>query len=359
MLIENIYYQEEKNYTSTRLAMIIVATIVSLAVYTQTSGNFDRKILYIVSVLMGLSIFSILEYIFMVYLPETLVSIRKNILIFLDLIILTYFMIIFEKNGLFLLPLYIILVMRNGFSFGIEYFYMSIVLAGISWGTIIKYSEYWVLHTDIIAVFAITTLVIPMFYLNLITRVHEKNDELSKELVDTEYDANYDTLTGIANRKMYKEYMKKLMKTREPFALYFIDLNKFKAINDTHGHAVGDRVLQEAVSRLSKAISDDDFIARLGGDEFVIVTSRKKAFLKKFTENIGSIAIGKHKVNGVTVLISLSIGISIYPDDASDEMMLSKYADEAMYKAKKDANTFYKFYGNSIQEEVPKSKNWV
>ncbi len=339
--------------------MLIVATIIALIVHSQISLELERKVFYISSILVGLSVFSLLEYIFMMNLPETLVSIRKNTLIFLDLIILTYFMIVFEKHGLFLLPLYIILVMRNGFSFGIEYFYMSIVLAGISWGTIIKYSDYWVLHTDIIAVFAITTLVIPMFYLNFITRVHEKNDELSRVLVDTEYDANYDTLTGIANRKMYKEYMKKLMKTREPFALYFIDLNKFKVINDTHGHAVGDKVLQEAVSRLSKAIADDDFIARLGGDEFVIVTSRKKAFLEKFTERIGNLTIGKHEVNGITVPIALSIGISIYPEDAADEMMLNKYADEAMYEAKKDENTFYKFYGNSLEEEVPKSKNWV
>ena len=148
------------------------------------------------------------------------------------------------------------------------------------------------------------------------------------------------------------------MKERTPFALFFIDLNKFKVVNDTYGHDVGDKVLQEAASRLTHAIGNDDFIARLGGDEFVIITKRKKVFLKKFVESIETNVIGKHVINGITVPISLSIGISIFPDDSPDEMMLSKHADEAMYMAKKKEDTYYQFYSDTV-EEVPKSKNWI
>jgi len=81
-------------------------------------------------------------------------------------------------------------------------------------------------------------------------------------------------LTGVANRKQYKDTMMDLIHEKEPFALLFIDLNKFKAINDTHGHHVGDEVLKEVARRLSENIDDDDFLARLGGDEFVIITKR-------------------------------------------------------------------------------------
>lgn len=336
--------------------MLLAITFFSIVIQQQVSGPLGTKVLYVLFTLIGLMILSLALYLFMIQLPNTLVATRKNILIFADLSALTYFMILFDRQGIFLLPIYTILVMRNGLSFGIRYFYMSIVLITISWAFLIAYSKYWANNLDILISFAITTLIIPMFYLNVITRVHEKNDELSRELVDTEHDAKYDTLTGIANRKMYKEYMRDTMRQREPFSLLFIDLNKFKVINDTYGHDVGDKVLQEAVSRLSHSIDDDDFIARLGGDEFVIVTKRKRAFMKKFVEKIGLNSIGKHEVNGITVLISLSIGISSYPDDAADEMMMSKYADEAMYSAKKTDGIFYQFYSD-IKKEVPKSKN--
>ena len=344
MLTQNIYYQEEKRYTVSRLISLIIITFFSLMAYLQMDGEMEKKVLYMALSLIMLTAVSIIHYLFIIRFPNTLLEVRKNILIFLDLIVLTYLIALFNALGLFLLPLYIIIVMRNGLSLGIEYFYTSIALAGICWGLLVKYSAYWSEHVDIIVTFAITTLLIPLFYLKFITRVHEKSYELSEVLLSTEHDANYDTLTGIANRKMYKDYIKKIMKEREPFALFFIDLNKFKVINDTYGHDVGDKVLQEAASRLSHVIDDDDFIARLGGDEFVIITRRKKAFLKKFVEKIEQNVIGKHMINGIAIPISLSMGISIYPEDSVDEMMLSKHADEAMYHAKKKHNTYHQFY---------------
>jgi len=351
MLTENIYYQEEKNYASSRLMALIIVTCISLVFYQQADGEVEKMALYVALVLIALSMISILHYFILIRFPSMLLEVRKNTLIFLDLLVLTFLIALFNEQGLFLLPLYIIIVMRNGLSLGITYFYTSIVLAGISWGLLLKYSPYWSEHVDIIATFAITTLLIPLFYLRFITRIHEKNHELSKVLISTEYDANYDTLTGIANRKMYKEYIQKTMKEREPFALLFIDLNKFKVINDNYGHDVGDKVLQEAVSRLSQAIDHDDFIARLGGDEFVIITKRKKIFLNKFVEKIEQNTIGKHVVNGIMIPISLSIGISIYPDDSADEMMLSKYADEAMYSAKKKEDTYHQFYSDTVSSQ--------
>jgi diguanylate cyclase (GGDEF)-like protein len=344
MLTQSIYYQEEKKHASSRLTALIIITFFSFIFYEQASGDTVAKILLVSLLLGGLTIVSMLHYYIVISKPNTLVVYRKNLLIFLDLIILTFFIILFEKEGLFLLPLYILIVMRSGLSFGIEYFYSSIVLAGISWVLLLIYSPYWKEHNDIIATFAMTTLLIPLFYLKFITRVHQKNDELSDILTTTEYDANYDALTSIPNRKMYKEEIYQSLKEREFFALLFIDLNKFKAINDNYGHHIGDSVLQEVSKRLSMAIDNDDFLARLGGDEFVIITKRKKVFLKKFIERIEQNVIGKHITEGVTVPIELSIGISMYPDDSRDEMMLSKYADDAMYVAKKKKNTYHQFY---------------
>ncbi len=344
MLTRNIYYQEEKEHASNRLTVLIIITFFSFIFYEQASRDIAGKMLLVSLVLSGLTIASMAHYFLIVRKPNTIVSYRKNFLIFLDLVILTFFIALFEKQGLFLLPLYIMIVMRSGLSFGIKYFYTSIVLAAISWVLLLAYSPYWKEHNDILATFAMTTLLIPMFYIRFITRVHEKNDELSDILSTTEYDANYDALTGIANRKMYKEVIYTSLKERNFFALLFIDLNKFKAINDTYGHHVGDSVLQEVSRRLTSIIEDDDFLARLGGDEFVIITKRKKIFMKKFIEKLEQNVIGKHTTEGVTVPIELSIGISMFPDDSHDEMMLSKYADNAMYAAKKKEDTYHQFY---------------
>ena len=356
MLVQNIYYQEEKKHAAGRLAVLMIVTFFSFIFYEQASGDMVAKMLLVMLVLGGLTLVSMTHYYLMTRKPNTLVSYRKNLLIFLDLIVLTFFIALFEKQGLFLLPLYIMIVMRSGLSFGIEYFYTSIVLAAISWVLLLLYSPYWKEHSDIIATFAMTTLLLPLFYLRFITRVHDKNNELNDILVVTEHDANYDTLTGVANRKMYKEAIYKALKEREFFSLFFIDLNKFKVINDTYGHHIGDSVLQEVSRRLTAVLDDDDFFARLGGDEFVIITKRKKVFLKKFIEKIEQNVIGKHTAEGKIVPIDLSIGISMYPDDSRDEMMLSKYADDAMYSAKKEKSTSHKFYADIKNDTNVKSK---
>jgi diguanylate cyclase (GGDEF)-like protein len=261
-----------------------------------------------------------------------------------DLGVLTYLIIQFDEMGVFFFPLYILIVMRSGLSFGVSFFYSSLGLAGVSWLALLTYSPYWTAHKDIVATFAITTFLLPLFYLKFITRVHEENHELTLTLNDISYDANYDELTGIANRKHYKETIQEFLDEKVPFALLFIDLNKFKVINDTHGHHVGDEVLKEVARRLAESIDKDDFLARLGGDEFVIITKRKKVYMEKFVSKLERVVIGRHKMGKVVVPIELSIGISLYPDDSYNAMMLSKFADEAMYHAKKTEGRYHCFY---------------
>jgi len=102
---------------------------------------------------------------------------------------------------------------------------------------------------------------------------------------------------------------------------------------------------------LTNYLGEQDFLTRLGGNEFVIITRRKKVFLPKFAQKLEQEVIGKFKVEGVMVPIELSINISTFPDDHCLEMMLSKFADEAMYIAKKDPSRFHMFY-----ETLQKSK---
>jgi diguanylate cyclase (GGDEF)-like protein len=234
--------------------------------------------------------------------------------------------------------------MQNGLYFGIHYFYAGLVSASALWIALLLHSAYWLEHSDIVATFAITTFLIPLFYLNYIIKAHRANDALSEELSIVAEDAYHDALTGLANRKTYAEELKSAFKEKEFFALLFIDLNKFKNINDTYGHHIGDEVLIEVARRLEAQMEEDDFLARLGGDEFAIISRKKKVFLAKFVQKIEKNVIGEHKIDNIKVYIKLSIGISMYPDDAKSSTMLAKYADIAMYAAKKRKNCHHVFY---------------
>jgi len=148
----------------------------------------------------------------------------------------------------------------------------------------------------------------------------------------------------LANRKTYEQELKSAFKAKEFFALLFIDLNKFKNINDTYGHHIGDEVLIEVAKRLKSQMDEEDFLARLGGDEFAIISRKKKVFLPKFVKKLEKNVIGDHQIDDIKVSIELSIGISMYPDDAKSSIMLAKYADIAMYAAKKRKNCYHVFY---------------
>ena len=344
MLTENIYYQEEQKYVSERFIGLVILALVAFVLSGQSSGQFYEKSLFTGFLLLALILFSVVHYYFINTYPGKWIGFRKHLLIMADLGVLTYLIINFGETGLFFFPLYILIVMRSGLSFGVSFFYSSLGLAGVSWLALITYSPYWEAHRDIIATFAVTTFLLPLFYLKFITRVHEENYELTQTLNDVSYDANYDELTGVANRKKYKEMIQELLDDKVPFALLFIDLNKFKVINDTHGHHIGDEILKEVARRLSESVDEDDFLARLGGDEFVIITRRKKSYMKKFVAKLERVVIGRHKIGKIVVPIELSIGISFYPDDNQSAMMLGKFADEAMYCAKKTENSYHCFY---------------
>jgi diguanylate cyclase (GGDEF)-like protein len=226
-------------------------------------------------------------------------------------------------------------------------------LAFLSWGFLLFLSPYWLANYDIVATFAITTLIVPIFYLKYIIEIHAQKDELEKVLYTTEYAANFDSLTNVPNRKMFKETLKSAIEEKEPFSLLLMDLNKFKAINDNHGHNVGDEVLKEVTRRLNNYIDEDDFLARLGGDEFVIILKQKRAFLNNFLKKMEKNIMGKYKVDGIWVDIQLSVGVSLFPEDGHHEKTLTDNADKAMYVAKKDLEAYCYLY-----KDIPPNENY-
>jgi len=346
---ENASYIQEKKHALSHLFVVLFFTIGIILLLNFMDIKMNPEYFFLKLLFVGTSIFSLLYYLLIITFPNLLLNIRKLMLISIDLSVLTISIIILETHGIFLFPFYVLIVMESGLSFGFLYFYFTVFLAITSWVILLVYSPYWLAHENIIITFVIMTFVIPLVYLKKMRKLYQKQEHLHETLVSSNHDANYDMLTGLANRKQYDVFMKKLLKKKAFFALLFIDLNKFKAINDTHGHDAGDEVLIEVAKRLNESIDEGDMLARLGGDEFVILTSRKQVFLDKFLSKIEQTTIGRHQIGRVSVLIELSIGVSLFPNDSKSETFLRKYADEAMYVAKKTEGEYHIFYGDLAQ----------
>ncbi|HYD88234.1 MAG TPA: EAL domain-containing protein [Vitreimonas sp.] len=193
------------------------------------------------------------------------------------------------------------------------------------------------------------------------------NETLSAEISEREAAearaqtlARHDPLTGLANRRHFLEELERRLslvgEEASAFALMFIDLDRFKPINDVHGHAIGDQLLQVIATRLKGCIRDDSFAARLGGDEFAIlledpggrdgVASASRRILHELAAPI--------LVNGLKLTVGASIGVALCPEDGRDAADLLQRGDAAMLRAKEERGAF-KFFDSSIDEEL-KSK---
>jgi diguanylate cyclase (GGDEF)-like protein len=161
--------------------------------------------------------------------------------------------------------------------------------------------------------------------------------------------AHHDALTGLPNRSRFHDKLTEAVARShrgEPCAVLYLDLDQFKAVNDTLGHPVGDALLREVTVRLLREVRETDTVARLGGDEFAIVQSavdqpeHVTALAKRLIEAIGL----PYELSGHRVTIGTSIGIAIFPGDGEDPDQLLKNADMALYSAKADGRGRYRFF---------------
>ncbi len=171
--------------------------------------------------------------------------------------------------------------------------------------------------------------------------------------------ALYDSLTGLPNRMLLDDRMAKAADSagrgRTSFGLMFIDLDRFKPVNDSFGHAVGDELLKAVAKRLVGCVRKADTVARTGGDEFVVVLSEiddpKDAAMvagKILDELSRPFFLDRHEV-----CISGSIGISVYPTDARDVVLLKANADQAMFYAKRNGRSNFRFFAPGMRAQTP------
>jgi diguanylate cyclase (GGDEF)-like protein/PAS domain S-box-containing protein len=178
----------------------------------------------------------------------------------------------------------------------------------------------------------------------------------SEEMIWTQ--ANYDSLTGMANRQMANEHLEQEIKmadrSNKSIALLFLDLDQFKDINDTLGHSVGDNLLIEVAKRLRSYVRDVDTIARLGGDEFVIIIGGLESsdYVDRIASNLLKKTAEPYTLEQDVVHISTSIGIALYPQDASDSVEMLRNADQAMYAAKDNGGNRFQYFRPSMQQNA-------
>lgn len=175
------------------------------------------------------------------------------------------------------------------------------------------------------------------------------------------YMAQYDTLTGLGNRNLFTAALNNAITfsnhSQQSFALLFMDLDRFKQVNDTMGHNAGDLLLKDVAKRVADCIRESDILCRLGGDEFTIIVNGKSA--EQASQRISEKLIGAlsrpFEIFGQEIYVGASIGIVLYPGMGEDANELIKNADMAMYQAKHEGRNRYKIFENGMKAQVEES----
>ena len=177
-----------------------------------------------------------------------------------------------------------------------------------------------------------------------------------KEVIDKiSWMARFDTLTGLPNRVEFFTFVEKIFLESDysRVAICTIDLDKFKEINDSEGHLVGDQLLQRVATAVQKVLGTDEIVARFGGDEFVAAKPyNHESELIDFTERLYTCFSGKQTFAHTEIIVNASIGVAIYPDDATEINKLISNSDLAMYRAKENLETKICWYEKDMDEKT-------
>jgi diguanylate cyclase (GGDEF)-like protein len=192
-------------------------------------------------------------------------------------------------------------------------------------------------------------------------KVEQRTRELQTATARAYKLAQQDILTGLPNRVLLNQRLQQILalakREQQQVAVLFLDFDHFKRINDTLGHDTGDQLLQQVAQRLSSTIRESDLVARLGGDEFVLILTglnmaQSAHELMLLVERVRNMFTTPFSVNGQDLTLTVSIGVSLFPDDGVDAPSLIKQADTAMYAAKEQGRNAYRFFTADMNAKI-------
>ena len=181
-------------------------------------------------------------------------------------------------------------------------------------------------------------------------KVRARTLELTELTRQLEHQAYHDTLTGLSNRVTFDDHLQlaiyQARRNKQKLAVLFLDLDRFKIINDTLGHGVGDKLLIEVAKRLSACLRESDTLARLGGDEFAVLLPQlhQASEAADVAKKITTIIAETIKVDGYSLHVTTSLGISLFPEDGERSEVIVKNADTAMYRSKDQGRNQFTFF---------------
>ena len=177
--------------------------------------------------------------------------------------------------------------------------------------------------------------------------------------------ANFDSLTGLPNRNLFLQKLadgiRSCDRSRQSLALLYLDLDRFKDVNDTLGHAMGDLLLVEIARRLQSALRQVDTVARLGGDEFTVILGNisDQLAVQPICQSLLDELAQPFQLENEKLFLTASIGVSFYPQDASEVGELQRFADQAMYAAKTEGSNRYHFFTPELQRRALRKRKMI
>jgi diguanylate cyclase (GGDEF)-like protein len=338
---KNFLARDRRTERSQAVARLMIAGLVSG--YLLVDRTLDRESPFMSpGLLFALSFlaYSILHYLWILRWPQPSIP-RRGVAIVADIGAISLLLHMLGEFGAFLYPVYLWVIVGNGLRFGVPYLFFALAVGLVAFAIVGQVSPFWSEHGKLGFGLLIGMGVLPLFYATLLRELERANRELAGQVEKTAHAAKHDPLTGLANRQLLSDRLShtiELARRQGAFvAVLFIDLDRFKNINDTLGHGAGDELLRQIAQRLRESLRRADTAARYGGDEFVILLEvlRNDGDVHTAVQRAATIFAQPYMLNGKQHRIHGSIGVSLFPRDGGDAETLLQQADHAMYEAKK------------------------
>ena len=316
---------------SQALARIVIVSVAIIYFLYHTHFHFD----WVVNSLLAYLVFSLFHYHVAKRYPGTYKA-RILLVLFLDITITTVIIYATNEYGLFFYSLYLWYTIGYGVRFGLFYLLIAAFYGFVSFALIIQLSNYLQTIPYVSYGLLISIPVLAIFIAILLLRLQHVQQQLQMQLRHSEEIATTDALTQAPNRYALIQKLKSYQKAHHPITLFFVDLDGFKSVNDTFGHATGDALLAEVAMRLKlkELCNLDCSYGRLGGDEFALILETTNQEKIQHTAQQLLKQLSKPYLNGTVTKISASIGATITGEDFILEELLRR-SDAAMYMAKK------------------------